>query len=429
MPYPQKLTDTQRNWNIAKSYLKNGPNIRNIINALKYILDGPSSKQTGSPPILPGFHLKGLQQGSMLEQQLSKLGTISTNAVKSLANKSSKFEGKLLNTVLDNQFPNQRVVDYNKLRGAVQKQLIPYETKETTKYANYGMDRLGLDDFQLVNGEFVRPTPLTFTFESPKIPMGNGLHYSKNTLGHTRAFTQNDGTLSVMESQSDWAQHPWGMVAYNKMNKAAPHRLSQLRKMISQQKERGLPTQETEGRIPYQLQYKDISADHIKHLQDTYLQKQLQENMLFASRRGFNKMRYPTRDTAIKVEGYEPTLLFQGHPELEQKALNLQQQIGQIEVQLHEGTNIFNYERLSKQLQSLKNEYNILKQKSTGQVYSPQEETILKKYDQFPKMFGKVFKDQKPQIVSDSKGNSWFEFAIPKNMQQMELVYKNGGCL
>jgi len=32
--------------------------------------------------------------------------------------------------------------------------------------------------------------------------------------------------------------------------------------------------------------------------------------MLFASRRGFNKMRYPTRDTAIKVEGYEPTLLF-----------------------------------------------------------------------------------------------------------------------
>jgi len=51
------------------------------------------------------------------------------------------------------------------------------------------MDRLGLDDFQLVNGEFVRPTPLTFTFESPKIPMGNGLHYSKNTLGHTRAFT------------------------------------------------------------------------------------------------------------------------------------------------------------------------------------------------------------------------------------------------
>jgi len=60
MPNPKKLTDIRRNWNIAKSYLKNGPSLPNIIKALKYILDGPSSKQTGSPPILPGFHLKGL---------------------------------------------------------------------------------------------------------------------------------------------------------------------------------------------------------------------------------------------------------------------------------------------------------------------------------------------------------------------------------
>lgn len=57
------------------------------------------------------------------------------------------------------------------------------------------------------------------------------------------------------------------------------------------------------------------------------------------------------------------------------------------------------------------------------------EETILRKYDSFPKMFGKIFKDQKPQIVKDSKGNSWFEFAIPQNMQQMELSYKQGGTL
>ena len=424
MPNPKKLTDIRRNWNIAKSYLKNGPSLPNIIKALKYILDGPSSKQTGSPPILPGFHLKGLQQGSVLEQQLSRLGTISTNAVKSLANRSGKFEGKLLNTVLDSQFPNQRVVNYNKLRESVQRQLIPYTTRETTKYATYGMDRLGLDNFQFINGEFVRPTPVTFTFESSRIPIGNGLHYNKNTLGHTRAFTQNDGVLSVMESQSDWAQHPWGTVAYNKMTKAAPHRLSQLRKMIAQQKEKGLPTQQTESRIPYQTQYRDVSAEHIKHLQDTYLQKQLQENMLYASRNGYEKMRYPTRDTAIKIQGYEPTLLFQGHPELEQKALNLQEQIGQLELQLYQGTNIGNYSRISRQLQGLKNEYNILKQQSTGQIYSPQEETILKKYEQFPKMFGKVFKDQKPQVV-----DGWYEFTIPKNMQQMELIYKNGGSL
>ena len=83
--------------------------------------------------------------------------------------------------------------------------------------------------------------------------------------------------------------------------------------------------------------------------------------------------------------------------------------------------------QLESQLSKAKQEYNTLKQQSTQQVYSPQEETILRKYDSFPKMFGKVFKDQKPQIVKDSKGNSWFEFAIPKNLQTVELQYRYGG--
>ena len=136
-------TDLQRNWNIAKAYIKSGPNIKNILNALKYILDGPSKYQTGQPEILPGFQVKGLLRGNQLERQLSKAGTISTNAVKALANKSSEMQGKLLNKVLDSQFPAQRVVDYDKLRKAVQKELVPYQTSPATRYADYGLDRLG----------------------------------------------------------------------------------------------------------------------------------------------------------------------------------------------------------------------------------------------------------------------------------------------
>ena len=135
-------------------------------------------------------------------------------------------------------------------------------------------------------------------------------------------------------------------------------------------------------------------------------------------------MRYPTRDTAIKVEGYEPTLLFGGNVEKEQYAIKLQEKIGQLEMQLAQRP--LN-RRISSELQRTKREYETLKSQSTQQIYSPQQETILKKYDQFPKMFGKIFKDQKPQIVKDSKGNSWFEFAVPKNIQQMELVYRDGG--
>jgi hypothetical protein len=47
MPDSKKLTDLQRNWNIAKSYLKNSPNITNILRAFKYLLDGPSKYRTG----------------------------------------------------------------------------------------------------------------------------------------------------------------------------------------------------------------------------------------------------------------------------------------------------------------------------------------------------------------------------------------------
>ena len=441
MPDPKKLTDLQRNWNIAKSYLKNGPNITNILKAFKYLLDGPSKYITGEPEILPGFQLKGLMRGSQLEKQLSKAGTISTNAVKALANKSSQLEGNLLNKVLDNQFPAQRAVNYDNFRRAIQKELIQYQTSPSTKYADYGVDRLGFSHltnpsnitFNPQTGQFESNAVKlgTFTFESPRIPVGNAKHYNKNTLGHTRTFInpQEPKVLNVLETQSDWAQNAWSRGTYDKMSKAAPHKLEQLRKIIAQQKERGLPIENTAQRVPIQTQYRDVPSWHIQHLQQEYLPRQLQENMLYASRNGYSTMRYPTRDTAIKVEGYEPTLLFGGNIEKEQYAIRLQEKIGQLEMQLHQGTNPFNYRRISQELQKTKQEYEVLKQESTQQLYSPQQETILKKYDQFPRMFGKIFKDQKPQIVKDSKGNSWFEFAIPKNMQQMELVYKNGGRL
>lgn len=440
MPDPKRLTDAQRNWNIAKSYLKNGPNITNILKAFKYLLDGPSKYITGEPEILPGYQLKGLMRGNQLEKQLSKAGTISTNAVKALANKSNTLEGNLLNKVLDNQFPAQRVVDYNQFRRAVQSELIPYQTRSATKYADYGVDRLGFSSklspdnihFNPSTGNYESDAVKlnTFTFESPRIPVGNNKHYNKNTLGHTRTFTDpnNPYTLNILETQSDWAQNAWSKGTYDKMSKAAPHRLGQLRKMIAQQKEKGLSTSETEARLPLQQQYLDIPSYHIKYLQENYLPRQLQENMLYASKNGYTTVRYPTRDTAIKVEGYEPTLLF-GNVEQEQQAIKLQRRIQQIEFQLAQGTNPFNYRKLSLELSKAKQEYNLLKQQSTGSVYSPQEETILKKYDQFPKMFEKIFKNQKPSIVKDTKGNSWFEFTVPKDIQQMELQYKDGGTL
>jgi hypothetical protein len=55
MSDPKKLTYLQRNWNIAKQYVKESPSLPNILKALKYLLDGPSNHITGQPEILPGF--------------------------------------------------------------------------------------------------------------------------------------------------------------------------------------------------------------------------------------------------------------------------------------------------------------------------------------------------------------------------------------
>lgn len=434
------ITDLQRNWNIAKQYVKESPSLPNILKAFKYLLDGPSKHITGQPEILPGFQLKGLMRGSQLESQLSKAGTISTNSIKALANKSNEMQGKILNKVLDNMFPAQRAVDYNKFRKAVQSELIHYNTAPATKYADYGLDRIGYSArlspenvvFNPQTGQYESKAVKlgTFTFQSPRIPVGNAKHYNSNTLGHTRTFTnpEEPDVLNILETQSDWAQNAWSKLSYDKMTRASTHRLEQLRKMIAQQKERGIPTESTEQRIPIQKQFQEIPSWHIQHLQQNYLQRQLQENMLYAYDKGYTHMRYPTRDTAIKVEGYEPTLLF-GNPQMEQYAVQLQDKIGQLEYQLAQGANPFTYAKLNRELNRVRQEYKTLKSQSTGQQFTPQEETILKKYDQFPKMFGKLFKDQQIQIVTDNKGNNWFQFDVPSNMRQMELRYYNGGVL
>ena len=170
MSDPNKLTYLQRNWNIAKQYVKESPSLPNILKALKYLLDGPSNHITGQPEILPGFQLKGLMRGSQLESQLSKAGTISTNAVKALANKSNEMQGNILNKVLDNLFPAQRVVDYNKLRKAVQSELIPYNTAPATKYADYGLDRIGYN--AKLSPENVVFNPQTGQYESKAVKLG-----------------------------------------------------------------------------------------------------------------------------------------------------------------------------------------------------------------------------------------------------------------
>ena len=67
--------------------------------------------------------------------------------------------------------------------------------------------------------------------------------------------------------------------------------------------------------------------------------------------------------------------------------------------------------------------------KSAKPEYIPEQKTILKKYDQMPKTVKKTLGEE-VQIVTDGKGNTWYEFSIPENFIQGKgeiKAFKEGG--
>jgi len=64
-----------------------------------------------------------------------------------------------------------------------------------------------------------------------------------------------------------------------------------------------------------------------------------------------------------------------------------------------------------------------------GASYSKEHETILRKYDHFPNMFKNLYKNAEVKIVTDSKGNTWYEVDVPKDYLTSEWRYKQGGIL
>ena len=183
--------------------------------------------------------------------------------------------------------------------------------------------------------------PKTFTFSSSHIPNGSGKHYDPNTLGHSRTYTTFDepDVLHVMESQSDWAQQSKrGKIAKDAEKAALEYKkdidranaLFEENVDIEEKLTRGIRPDGTN--IEYDYEYRDIreiierneqtrksllarakkydmAAHPDKYVQESYLQdnytsRQIQENLRYAAEKGQTKMRYPTRETAAKIEGY-----------------------------------------------------------------------------------------------------------------------------
>ena len=408
--------------------------------------------------------------GSPLERQISKTGTININQLNAYFNKASQIEKEVVNKVLNQQFARQKVIDYNKLKKAIQDELIgPYNRISQTKWADYGIDRLGFKESTIgkktmekflqnhpeINGFVTEdglgiivkrndgtgyvlgpreleqlypnwqnlPQYKTFTFESPRIPQGNARHYDYNTLGHSRTYTtpEEPKVLHIMESQSDWGQNKLNFSNYYTGTSSYLNNPENYRAFIDGHKRllakmRANPSDYQEGSIERQIanieyheailrqMYEDFNPQ-IKYLHDNYLQRQLQENLKYAAENGQTKMRYPTPETAAKIEGYSTHRVpFKDGKQLDPQEFNY----------FNPDTRDFSKYKYPEGVQ-------------VKEIYRPEHETILKKYSSFHKQYKKLYKDAEVRTVTDSKGNTWFEVDVPKGYLSREWQFKKGG--
>ena len=391
---------------------------------------------------LPGYQIKSLMSESPLEKQLSKNGTLSLKQLQAYVNRNdvSAIDKEMLNRVLQNH-ANDTHIDYNTLRQEVQEMIPQYTQHPESEYITYGMDRLGFQINKVSDGAgglvdtYSGFKPKTFTFESPGIK-GNNRHYQGNPIGHSRTYTtaEEPDILYVMESQSDWAQHPKEFhERRNRINEIVNNfknaRLNQNTLGYSEDRFNELYTEILDDLFNSNIQSRMI---------DTYPIRQLQENLQYAAKSGLHKMRYPTPETAAKIEGYVKSEYTPEYRDLVTQLESITADESKLralpdEIDLNTNTEVYYTPKQREQLiQDLNNRIADLKLAQKDRTYPPEHLTILKKYADFPKQFQKLFgKKAEVKTVTDAKGNTWYEVDVPENYLNgtAEMLFRKGGKL
>lgn len=426
--------------------------------------------------------------GSPLERYLSKTGTININQLRGYLSKASKLEQSIVEKVLNEKFNGQKAVDYNQLKRAVQEELITYTRTPQTRWATYGLDRLGYEVIKEPDGaggivEYTNFPVQTFTFESPRLPKGSGRHYDSSSLGHSRTFTTKTEpeVLHILESQSDWGQTPLTDLISNvlsdiehgkhitnaakRFQRYVPEKWKSEYERLLRDAEKYNADFPDEVTATYSQDFQDfvdqlfssrfkwpsddaiyrlhkatqVSEPQRTYLHDNYPRRQLQENLKFASERGQTKLRYPTRETAAEIEGFTPVPR-EGHyiidvnealanylKENSRKLTPYSYELLELKNKLDKTSDPIKRNNIIseiKRIQRLEDRY------LNGEVtYESRFETILDKYSLFPKLFNKLYKNQEVRIVSDINGNTWYEVDVPQNYLNSEWQLRHGGKL
>jgi len=427
----------------------------------------------------PSLQIKSTMPGSPFEKQLSKTGEINVNNIKAHINKAdvSKQDKFILQKTLDENFAGQTKINYEDFKTAVSENLVPLKKITTDEHADYGLDRLNYyttpeslpivqqieksnlnetlkridNDIKNIDYEFnnlqrqwenrnileridpikrsdmqwemqylkdqkekllkekqnlikndpVKIVKLNETVlygNADELGIGSDLHFTNNpeTLGHSRVMVTGEepDVMHFLESQSDWSQKG-RKVDIDRVKKILKNENNQIeitKKYLEEMKiahskgikYQGYPVRdweirEVENRLKNRIDKVEALNRNLKNpdqkniLFDFIQERLLQENMLYTAEQGKTIMRYPTLETVKKIQGYTP------------EALNL----------------------------------------------NPNLQGILNKYKNTPKMVKKNL-GVDVELVTDVKGNTWYEWSIPEDFLEGARpikAFKQGGSI
>lgn len=291
---------------------------------------------------------------------------------------------------------------------------------------------------------------------------GSGDHFDETTLGHGRTLVspEEPDIMHMLEEQSDFFQKKGqGKTLLEKMRgdktnstllyeqeriARAKLRLEESKKYLNdiefKQKNNILhngnlvhdyEVQMAQNMLNTEKRALALRENNIKNweqkdfLGKNHPERLLQENMIYAAEQGKSKMRYPTSETAAKIQGYTPKEILQDESvlkELHEMGLDysdfkasdkngILSDINYIENHLNKYPDL-NLDKLKKIKHKVENNVSIF---STD--FEPGHKTILKKYNDTPKRIKKLLGID-VRTVKDPKGNTWYEFDIPESINK-----------
>ena len=416
-----------------------------------------------------------------LHKQVSKDGTINVETALNFIKKESGGEAKveMIKKGLGDKIPKK--MDYNDFRKVVQDQIIPLEQDVARHSSTYGLDDIGYGDNDdlienrtLVLSNKHKLGRGSASHHNPEETLGHAhfLRSKENPDVLTVTQIQSDAfqgtnrtmpksmdkekelrSLEMMERQAkvnedlykNAVQLPDGTWKYDKFivsdhfHKQGPGNQRQLNEM-------------KKAEIENFAQKQMLDKSH----QERYLQ----EIVDFASKRDdelgqINKVRVPTMETAAKVQGYNKIPLYDSGDQMIQLRQNMVDAVesgddGALEIaeRMYNDAIYYNMEKYNEAIEkmaSLRRQKRNLKtselsatgddlvevkkaqkkvdddiaalEKTNPLGYSKEHQTILKKYRDQPKTIKKLF-GKEPTLVTDSKGNTWYEFDIPKKFKE-----------